>query len=193
MKHFFVAFVMLVSLILSVFSFGVADASFTSRLTKKLTPTKPVWGKVLMTPTPGIVCAGLGQTMVLNSQLAGLKTAVDGAVNSTNGIERTSAVLGGIYNMLPTYASDPTKRPIIGGYVLGLNNAIPNFSLCKIGTVPIPVLKTTSTFGVSGATKMMTPKWSDLKTVTPDLIKSAGTTEITNIVDGMPVTTIIKN
>ena len=194
MKHLFVTFAIFISLVLSIFNFEVANASFTSKLTAKILPTKPIWGQVLVTPTPGIICTGLGQTMVLSSQVQAAQDTLKGAINGSNNIERASSVITGLYNMLPTYGTDPLKKPTLGGYVLGLNFAIPNLSLCKIGSIPIPVFKTTDTFGVSGGLKTLTPKWSDLKLNAQNLITSpGGTTETTNIVDGVPVTTITKN
>lgn len=165
MKHVFVTITTFLSLILSLFIFGTADAGFVSNFTGKLT-NKSFGGKVLWTPIPGVICTGLGMSVVLSSNIGG---AVSAARSATSG-GGAAGVIGGIYGMIPTYTTNPLRLPQIGGYILGTEKLIPNFTLCKIGDIPIPVLKTTDNYGTSGRggasteLKTLTPKLPDIKT-----------------------------
>lgn len=103
-------------------------------------PTVPFGGRVLSTKIPSVSCLGIGTgPVVLMSNLA----SGIGAASGSN-------IVGNIYGTLPLYATNPTRVPKAGQWILGNHSIIPSFSTCVIGeSAPFPVKKT-STYGVSG-------------------------------------------
>jgi hypothetical protein len=146
MKHLFAAGAIFLSIIISLFSFNVANAALTSKLTKSF------GGKILVTPIPGVICIGLGQAVYMNSNIGGAINAARSATSSASGGEKAMSILGGIYGMIPTYTTNPLRKPVISRFILGTEKLIPDFKTCKIGSVPIPVLRTTSNYGISSPT-----------------------------------------
>jgi len=146
MKHIFAVGAISLSIILSLFSFNIANAAITSKLTKSF------GGKILVTPIPGVICIGLGQAVYMNSNISGAINAAKSATSSASGGEKALSVLGGIYGMIPTYTTNPLRKPVISRFILGTEKMIPDFKTCKIGNIPIPVLRTTSNYGISSPT-----------------------------------------
>ncbi len=146
MKHLFAISAIFFSIMLSLFSFNIADASITNKLTKSF------GGKILITPIPGVICIGVGQAVYMNSNIGGAINAAKSATSSATGGEKALSVLGGIYGMIPTYTTNPLRKPIISRFILGTEKLIPDFKTCKIGNIPIPVLRTTSNYGISSPT-----------------------------------------
>ncbi len=118
--------------------------------------TLPFGGRVLTTTVPSVTCTPPGTgPVVLISNIVSLGSAVySGANNQQSGVQRAAGVVSGVYNALPYYATDPTKTPKPGQWILGRASLIPDLSLCysaALGGFPVPVKKTT-TYGVSGQT-----------------------------------------
>lgn len=90
-----------------------------------LSSTTPFGGRVISTVYPGVTCTGTGTLFIL--------TGMSGT--STN-----------------FYATNPMKKPRMGGWILGKADILPDLSICtiKLGTLssPFPVKKT-SIYGVS--------------------------------------------
>ncbi len=83
-------------------------------------PQLPFFGKVISTVLPGAVCAPNPQVVFL-------------------------------LNPIPYYVANPltTKKPIPGGWILGLYDVVPNIKSCfEAGEIPYPVRNITI-YGVS--------------------------------------------
>jgi hypothetical protein len=113
-------------------------------------PKKSFGGKILLAPIPGVTCVGTGKLMVLTSNVGAAVGAVASSTNkdsSTGGKALGTAMA--LYNMIPIYTTNPERRPKPFYNTLGTAKMVPNFSTCKIGSVPIPVLKTTENYNIS--------------------------------------------
>jgi len=114
--------------------------------------TNPFGGRVYLTQIPTVTCIPPGTgPIVLSSNLAGATSLVSSSEESS-GIGKLGSVVGGIYNMIPLYATDQTKTPQTGKWVLGRHKLIPDFTTCNstaLGGFPVPVKKMTI-YGVSG-------------------------------------------
>jgi hypothetical protein len=147
MKHLFAISAISLSIVISLFSFNVANASIISKLN-----TKSFGGKILVTPIPGVICIGLGQAVYMNTNIGGAINAAKSVASSSSGAGTAMSVLGGIYGMIPTYTTNPLRKPVISRFILGTEKLIPDFKTCKMGSIPIPVLRTTSNYGISTPT-----------------------------------------
>jgi len=120
-------------------------------------------GKILMDKIPGVTCDGDGYGPIeLSSNVAGAVDATTSVLNGNNSTgQKIVGGVSGVYKMIPFYATDKTKKPEKGGYILGKADIAPNFKICymqhtnKKGNsvkIPYPVRKT-SYYSVSGEKK----------------------------------------
>jgi len=141
MKKFYPVLILVISILLI---FG------TSKQTAEATVYKSFGGRVLLAPIPGVTCLGLGKLLVLNTNIGALIGAATSATSKdSEATAKTISTLMNLYNMIPTYATNPLKSPNIGGQILGSEKPIPSLKTCFIGSVPIPVFLTTANYGVS--------------------------------------------
>ncbi len=114
-------------------------------------------GKILMDKIPGVTCDGDGYGPIeLSSNVAGAVKATTSVLNGNNSTgQKIVGGVSGVYKMIPFYATDKTKKPKKGGWILGKADIAPNFKICymKSGNtkIPYPVRKT-SYYSVSGGT-----------------------------------------
>lgn len=104
-------------------------------------------GKVLSIRVPNVTCSTSGTgPIMLTSNTQGAIDAVSSQFSSSTG-EKIVGGTTGIYRMIPFFATDQSKVPKVGGFILGKADIAPNFSICKmqIGDtqIPFPVRKTT--------------------------------------------------
>lgn len=187
MKHIFAAGAISLSIVISLFSFNVANASILSKLN-----SKSFGGKILVTPIPGVICIGVGQAVYMNSNIGGAINAARSATSSASGGEKAMSILSGIYGMIPTYTTNPLRKPVISRFILGTEKLIPDFKTCKIGNIPIPVLRTTENYGISKPVK--TPDVSTVPATDNPVVKDSignATNMNTTVekVDGATITT----
>jgi hypothetical protein len=144
MRHFFSALMIFIVLILF---FAISHENVTATVSL---PSKSFGGRVLLAPIPGVTCLGIGKLMILSSNVGALVGAVASATNKdSNTTGKIISTAMNLYGLIPTYATNPLESPKISGQILGTEKWIPSFTTCYIGTFPIPVLKTTSNYGVS--------------------------------------------
>ncbi len=123
----------------------------TGAMASSFSISKGFGGKVYMAPVSGITCNGLGRLMILSSNT---RSALS-TVGAQGGMKKSEAesFAKGIYGAIPTYSTNPSKSPIVGGQILGKENATPDLRTCYIptptGPVFIPVFKTTNNYNVS--------------------------------------------
>ena len=112
-----------------------------------------------MDEIPGVTCDGDGYgPLELSSNVGG---AISGTTSVLNGNNSTGQkIIGGVtgvYKMIPFYATDSTKKPQKGGWILGKADIAPNLKICymksknkdgKEKKIPYPVRKT-SVYSVS--------------------------------------------
>jgi len=136
MKKFYPVLILVISILLIFGTSKQTDKSFG--------------GRVLLAPIPGVTCLGLGKLLVLNTNIGALIGAATSATDkNSDATIKTVSTLMNLYNMIPTYATNPLKTPNIGGQILGTEKPIPSLSTCFIGSVPIPVFLTTINYGTS--------------------------------------------
>lgn len=127
--------------------------TFNSKGTKisKEGPTVSFGGKIYVAPITGLTCIGLGTSTISSANVAGATQAIQGVSQATKGQGGLGAanIVSGISSMIPVYTTNPQKVPTPRGQILGRKNLIPDFKTCKAGTIPIPVVKTTSNYNVS--------------------------------------------
>lgn len=132
---------------------GYELRTFNSKGTKisKEGPTVSFGGKIYVAPIPGLTCIGLGTSTISSANVTGVAQAVEGINQTTKGQGGLGAtnIVSGISSMIPVYTTDSTKVPRPLGQILGRKKLIPDFNTCKAGTIPIPVVKTTSNYNVS--------------------------------------------
>jgi len=132
----------------SASSTNTQSATSSSSSSKKY--TFAFGGKVLSTTIPGVICTGIGTPIILSSNIGGAISAASSQFSSSSGEKITGGVTG-VYKMIPFYATNITKQPKVGGYILGKADIAPDLSICKTETdppIPVPVRKT-SNYGVS--------------------------------------------
>ena len=110
-------------------------------------------GKVEATKISGVTCTGNGTLVVLSSNAGGAVSAVSSVTSSKSSTgEKVTGAINGIYGMIPFYATDTSKKPKNGEWILGKADAVPDTKTCKIKlgktSIPFPVRKT-SKYGIS--------------------------------------------
>ena len=136
---------------------SIPFACFAS-LTKAI-GTSGFGGKILSVKIANVTCTGSGTgPIMLTSNIEGATKVVTSEMNSSTG-QKVAGGVGGIHKMIPFYATDPTKKPKQGGWILGTADIVPNTSICKLKigktSIPFPVRKT-SNYETSGGTEQKT-------------------------------------
>ena len=111
-------------------------------------------GKVKADKISGVTCSGSGTLIILSSNIGGVVNAVSSATSSNNSTgQKVSGAISGIYDIIPFFATNISKKPKVGGWILGKADATIDTSTCKIKlgktSIPLPVRKT-SEYNISG-------------------------------------------
>jgi hypothetical protein len=118
-------------------------------------------GKVIATTVADVNCTGDGTLVVLSSNATAAANAAlnyyfeskSKANKTQKTVSEVSDVISGIYGSIPFYATDSSKKPKVGGLILGNANIAPNFKECKLQVgpykIPFPVRDTTKNYNVS--------------------------------------------
>lgn len=121
----------------------------------RISKTVGFGGKVTMTKIPNVTCTGNGTLVVLASNLTSGISSLMQTKSSDSTVQKVASALKGLSGLIPFYATDSSKKPEVGKWILGKANTIPDTSSCKmqIGPykIPYPVRKT-SNYQVSGKT-----------------------------------------
>ena len=108
-----------------------------------------------MDKIPGVTCDGNGYgPLELSSNLQGAVDATTSVANGNNSTgQKVVGGVSGVYKMIPFFATDMTKKPTKGQYILGKADIAPNLKICYIKSgntkIPYPVRKTKD-YAVSG-------------------------------------------
>lgn len=110
-------------------------------------------GKVAMTKIPNVTCTGNGTLVILVSNFTSGISQLAQTKSSDSTIKKVSSAIKGLFGSIPFYATDSSKKPQVGKWILGNANITTDTSTCKmqIGPykIPYPVRKT-SNYQVSG-------------------------------------------
>ena len=104
-------------------------------------------GRVEATKISGVTCSGDGVLVVLSSNVNGAVGAISSAVSKgSSTVQKVSGVVNGIYKMIPYYATDSSKKPQVGGHIIGKADLGIDTSTCSLESgetsVPFPVRRT---------------------------------------------------
>ncbi len=106
-------------------------------------------GKIIMDKIPSVTCDGNGYgPLELTSNVMGAVSATTSVLNSNNSTgQKIIGGVTGIYKIIPFYATDQTKKPKSGDWILGKADIAPDFKTCYIklsedAKIPYPVRKT---------------------------------------------------